>query len=240
MEENSDGNDTNVGSIGNSIEEDITKINTYIELVLEKDYCNCNELNTILGKHCDGSKNVAYAMQHILSDYKRVLKENEIYKKNSEIMSKENLSTAEQLKVEIKENFRLKNQLENNRKEYQETYKDVREELKELKKENEILKKEKEQAWEEWNNLEQGSYETEQKLKQQIKELRKENEELKKDYYNVINKIENKIDILDIAISECIYIDDDDKAYKKAVKKDKLCLLNQKRALQELLEGGQS
>lgn len=67
----------------------------------------------------------------------------------------------------------------------------------------------------------------------------KENEELKKDYYNLINKIENKIDILDIAISECIYIDDDDKAYKKAVKKDKLCLLNQKRALQELLEGGQ-
>ena len=60
----------------NSIEEDITKIDTYIELVLEKDYCNCNELNTILGKHCDGSKNVAYAMQHILSEYKRVLKEN--------------------------------------------------------------------------------------------------------------------------------------------------------------------
>lgn len=73
-----------------------------------------------------------------------------------------------------------------------------------------------------------------------IKKLQKENKELKKDYYNVINKIENKIDILDIAISECIYIDDDDKAYKKAVKKDKLCLLNQKRTLQELLEGGQS
>lgn len=179
-EKNNNGNDTNVGSIGNSIEEDITKINTYVELVLKKDYCNCNELNTILGKHCDGSKNVAYAMQHILSDYKKVLKENE------------------------------------------------------------ILKEEKEQAWEEWNNLEQGSYETEQKLKQQIKELKKENEELKKDYYNVINKIENKIDILDIVISECIYIDDDNKAYKKAVKKDKLCLLNQKRALQELLEGGQS
>ena len=119
MKENSDGNDTNVGSIGNSIEEDITKINTYVELVLKKDYCNCNELNTILGKHCDGSKNVAYAMQHILSAYKRVLKENE------------------------------------------------------------ILKEEKEQAWEEWNNLEQGSYETEQKLKQQTKELKKENEELK-------------------------------------------------------------
>ena len=75
-------------------------------------------------------------------------------------------------------------------------------------------------------------------LLKENEELRKENEELKKDYYNVINKIENKIDILDIAISECIYIDDDDKAYKKAVKKDKLCLLNQKRALQELLEEG--
>lgn len=87
--------------------------------------------------------NVYYAIDHILSDYKRVLKENEIYKKNSEIMSKENLSTSEQLKVEIKENFRLKNQLENNRKEYQETYKDVREELKELKKENEELKQDK-------------------------------------------------------------------------------------------------
>lgn len=46
-------------------------------------------------------------------------------------------------------------------------------------KENEILKEEKEQAWEEWNNLEQGSYETEQKLKQQIKKLQKKNEELK-------------------------------------------------------------
>lgn len=73
-------------------------------------------------------------------EIEKLQKENEIYKKNSEIMSKENLSTAEQLKVKIKENFRLKNQLENNRKEYQETYKDVREELKELKKENEKLK----------------------------------------------------------------------------------------------------
>lgn len=49
---------------------------------------------------------------------------------------------------------------------------------KKILKENEILKEEKEQAWEEWNNLEQGSYGTEQKLKQQIKELKKENEEL--------------------------------------------------------------
>lgn len=42
------------------------------------------------------------------------------------------------------------------------------------------------------------------------------------------SKIKAKIEELDIAILECIYLDDDDKAYKKAVKKDKLCLLNQK------------
>ena len=137
MKENSDGNDTNVGSIGNSIEEDIKILESIIKI--NNDYLKGIENQTINQKEIK-------AIEHILSDYKRVLKENE--------------------------------------------------------------------------------------------ELRKENEELKKDYYNVINKIENKIDILDIAISECIYIDDDDKAYKKAVKKDKLCLLNQKRALQELLEEG--
>lgn len=110
MKENSDGNDTNVGSIGNSIEEDIERLKL----------CSTNQCN-ICGRYekeeCMLERN--RCEQHILSDYKKVLKENE------------------------------------------------------------ILKEEKEQAWEEWNNLEQGSYGTEQKLKQQIKELRKENEELK-------------------------------------------------------------
>lgn len=256
MKENSDGNDTNVGSIGNSIEEDIKILEEF----------KTNGYSILLMKYGDRIKTnfkLAKAIEHILSDYKRVLKENE------------------------------------------------------------ILKEEKEQAWEEWNNLEQGSYGTEQKLKQQIKELRKENEELnnrcrnldkeaqayleelagdntltrrtikqlqeeneelknntrknenelefdidcdwialqkmldeseksneyisyknekwiKEKYCIPIQKIKAKIEELDIAISECIYLDDDDKAYKKAVKKDKLCLLNQKRALQELLEGGQS
>ena len=118
----------------NSIEEDIKILESIIKI--NNDYLKGIENQTINQKEIK-------ALEHILSDYKRVLKGNEIYKKNSEIMSKENLSTAEQLKVEIKENFRLKNQLENNRKEYQETYKDVREELKELKKENEELLQEK-------------------------------------------------------------------------------------------------
>lgn len=60
-------------------------------------------------------------------------------------------------------------------------------------KEKEILKEEKEQAWEEWNNLEQGSYGTEQKLKQQIKKLQEENEKLiyARNWYfeHTVNKI---------------------------------------------------
>lgn len=39
--------------------------------------------------------------------------------------------------------FKLQNELEIKRKEYEETYKNIREELKELKKENEELKSEK-------------------------------------------------------------------------------------------------
>ena len=65
-------------------------------------------------------------------------------------------------------------------------------------KENEILKEEKEQAWEEWNNLEQGSYETEQKIKQQIKKLQKENEELKADNYELNNRINDLLDNISV------------------------------------------
>ena len=122
----------------NSIEETIKQLKLMLKVRKEQ-----KEIIECAGGSCMNCNPDIKALSEsidILSDYKRVLKENEMYKKNSEIMAKENLSTAEQLKVEIKENFRLKNQLENNRKEYQETYKDVREELKELKKENEELK----------------------------------------------------------------------------------------------------
>ena len=62
----------------NSIKEDILNIEKYIELVTEKNYCECNELNEICsGSQCYGSRNVAYSMKRILSDYKRVIKENE-------------------------------------------------------------------------------------------------------------------------------------------------------------------
>ena len=123
----------------NSIEETIKQLKLMLKVrKQQKEIIECAGGSCM---NCNPDIKALIESIDILSDYKRVLKENEIYKKNSEIMSKENLSTAEQLKVEIKENFRLKNQLENNRKEYQETYKDVREELKELKKENEELNK---------------------------------------------------------------------------------------------------
>lgn len=43
-------------------------MNCYIELVIDKNYCDCNELNIICsGKHCDGSKNVAEAGKILLN-----------------------------------------------------------------------------------------------------------------------------------------------------------------------------
>lgn len=58
-----------------------------------------------------------------------------------------------------------------------------------------------------------------------------------KDEFIPVQKVKAKIEELNIAISECEYLDDDDERYKKAVEKDKLCLLNQKRILKQLLEG---
>lgn len=127
LQELLDGSDTDVGSIGNSIEEDIKILEEF----------KTNGYSILLMKYGDRIKTnfkLAKAIEHILSNYKRVLKENE------------------------------------------------------------ILKEEKEQAWEEWNNLEQGSYGTEQKLKQQIKELRKENEELKEERQIVGIPVRNKRD----------------------------------------------
>lgn len=52
-----------------NIEEDIKNIKQYINLVLNKGYCDCNELNVIsTGRYCDGSKNVACSMQNILAE----------------------------------------------------------------------------------------------------------------------------------------------------------------------------
>lgn len=142
MKENSDGNDTNVGSIGNSIEEDIK--------IVEKLINTMKSDRELFNEKTDKEIYTFFinALEHILSDYKRVLKENERYKKSDyETICLENNEFREitdRIQSEyndlLKDNFKLKNELETKRKEYQETYKDVREELRELKQENEELK----------------------------------------------------------------------------------------------------
>lgn len=90
------------------IEEDIKKLNKYIELVIDKDYCDCNELNVIIGKHCDGSKNVAYAIKNTLA-------EREEDKKRMAELEKEN----ERLKAKIDiENWQEKNVYESLKEKY--------------------------------------------------------------------------------------------------------------------------
>jgi hypothetical protein len=77
VKENSDGNDTNVGSIGNSIEEDIKILESIIKI--NNDYLKGIENQTINQKEIK-------AIEHILSDYKRVLKENEELKAKNKIL----------------------------------------------------------------------------------------------------------------------------------------------------------
>ena len=73
-EENNNGNDTNVGSIGNSIE-DIARIAKLITTKFNNDYSIDNKDKE--------------AIEHILSDYKRVLKENEEQKACIHILDNE-------------------------------------------------------------------------------------------------------------------------------------------------------
>ena len=124
----------------NSIEEDIKRLKEMIEKA------NIENMDM---NDCFGGEHIE-ALEHILSDYKRALKENERYQKSDyETICLENNELREitdRIQSEyndlLKDNFKLKDELETKRKEYQETYKDVREELKELRKENEELKNE--------------------------------------------------------------------------------------------------
>jgi hypothetical protein len=109
---------------GNSIEEDIKNAEHFINSIkTDKEY---KEENGWHGYYNKEIVELARMLEHILSDYKRVLKENEEW--DRKFCDLQNLY------------FKLQDESELKRKEYQETYKDVREELKELKKENEELK----------------------------------------------------------------------------------------------------
>lgn len=108
----------------NSIEEDIKNAEHFINSIkTDKEYKEGNGWHGYYNKEI---VELARMLEHILRDYKRVLKENEEW--DRKFCDLQNLY------------FKLQDESELKRKEYQETYKDVREELKELKKENEELK----------------------------------------------------------------------------------------------------
>lgn len=165
------------------------------------------------------------AVATIFRDYKRVLKENETYQKSDyETICLENNELREmtdRIQSEyndlLKDNFKLKNELETKRKEYQETYKDVREELKELRKENEELKEYKKNA--ELTKISCCIAQNCEALNNAIKEglrnqrLQKENEELKVE-------LERQKDINTIINQKRI-----DKNYEKALEKSMLKFL---------------
>ncbi len=111
MKENNNGTDTNVGSIENSIEEDI-------KIALDK-FSDNKEIDSailivekfILGNYIlvGGNRGniVKDSLRYILSDYKRVLKENE---EKTTIL----LAGAEKVKQLEKENKKLKEDRNNN------------------------------------------------------------------------------------------------------------------------------
>ena len=121
------------------IEEDIKKLNKYIELVIDKDYCDCNELNVIIGKHCDGSKNVAYAIKNTLAereeDKKRIKElEDENRVQRHQIMEvfdrgyihkdkiKDDYITKQKVKEKIEENNKLIEKCKDELEHYGEIY----------------------------------------------------------------------------------------------------------------------
>lgn len=93
-EENNNGNDTNVGSIGNSIE-DIARIAKLITTKFNNDYSIDNKDKE--------------AIEHILSDYKRVLEMNKILLKENEQLKNDikNMYDEEVIISIIEDNFNL-------------------------------------------------------------------------------------------------------------------------------------
>lgn len=84
-EKNNNGNDANVGSKGNSIEEDIVRIAKLITTKFNNDYSIDNKDKE--------------AIEHILSDYKRVLEMNEVLLKENEEL-KETYKSEKKMKNE--------------------------------------------------------------------------------------------------------------------------------------------
>lgn len=147
---------------------------------VENEIKNTRRLFEEVGCYTFFDEDLCKAIEHILSDYKRVLKENEEWDRR--FCNLQNLY------------FKLQDESESKRKKYQETYKDVREELKELKKENEELKA---------DNYELNNRITDllenipiQKVKDKIEELKKDETNKYYDMFLEERDLENTIKVL--------------------------------------------
>lgn len=165
----------------NSIEEYIKSL---------EDFSNESVLyGSTVGMTLEKYKDLQLSTEHILSDYKKVLKINEV-------LLKEN----EELKEDRKNNNVMISLAQNELLNYMSGYEDG--------------KKHKMTAMAQVIENQQYYIVRKQmeKYEERIKMLQKENEELKKDYYNVINKIENKIDRFDYEFKKAKRQNDKDKS----------------------------
>lgn len=150
-------------------------------------------------------KEMAKDLRTLLNLIEKLLKENEKYRNSDyETICLENNELREitdRIQSEyndlLKNNFKLKYELETKRKEYQETYKDVREELKELRKENEELR-ENYKCAQACANMVFDKIIPVQKVKDKIEELKQEIENLPTEAYPIIeDDLQIKIEVLE-------------------------------------------
>ena len=104
MKENNNGNDTNVGNMENSIEEDIKNAKHFINSIkTDKEY---KEENGWHGYYNKEIVELARILEHILSDYKRVSEINEVLlKENEELKEINNELEAEKNEAIRRYNF---------------------------------------------------------------------------------------------------------------------------------------
>ena len=237
MKENIEVTDINIGDMENSIEEDIK---------LLEEFSNENVLyGSTVGMTLEKYKDLQLSTEHILSDYKRVLQENE-YMHNELDKQQTKINKYAKENEELKSNNekyiihltdeQYKTVIENAQNDInQKLIQKVKDKIKEILKNGEYrIIFEGDAEFPDEATIITTKYlklEKVQKLQRENERLRKQNKIMCDEYCPQIQKIKAKIEELDIAILECEYSDE----YKKEVKKDKLELLKQKSILQELL-----
>ncbi len=95
MKENIEVTDINIGDMKNSIEEDIKDIEKYISFTSKRE-------NFSHDTDWNWNKDLANKIEHILSDYKRILKENKEYYKQLDLdYTEKNFISKQRIKNKI-------------------------------------------------------------------------------------------------------------------------------------------